>query len=105
MTGWEIIKLIKEHNAIQVRRAGDHKIAFLACEFSSLIRWHAIEVSSEYGDSLNKLFDTHTNWCYQYTVENFLRELLANDDWEKSLVCDCEHCLKFADQITYKEEE
>ena len=57
MTGWEIIKLIKEHKATAVRRADDHKIAFFAAEFSRLIVWHPIDVSSEYGDSLNKLFD------------------------------------------------
>lgn len=105
MTGWEVIKLIKEHKATQVRRAGDHKISFRAAEYSSLIKWYPIDVNSNYGDSLNKLFDTHTKWCYQYTVENFLRELLGYDDWEEFQECDCEHCLRLIDQITYKEEE
>ncbi len=105
MTGWEIIKLIKEHKATRVRRECDHKIAFTAGEFSSIIKWYPIEVSNDYGEYFNNFYDMHTKWCYQYTIENFLRELLANDDWEVFQDCDCEHCLKFIDQITYKEEE
>ena len=105
MTGWEIIKLIKEHKVTRVRRAGDHRIAFMAGEFSSIIKWYPIEVSNDYGDHFNNFFEMHTKWCYQYTIENFIRELLADDDWEEFQDCHCKHCLKFKDQLLFKDEE
>lgn len=105
MTGWEIIKLIKEHKATTVRRSGDHKVAFMAAEFSSIIKWYPIDVSSSYGSYLTDFFEEPTKWTCQYTIENFLRELLAFDDWEEFQECDCDHCVIFINQMDYKEEE
>jgi hypothetical protein len=105
MTGWEIIKLIKEHETPAVRRAGDHKVAFFAAQNSSLIKWYPVDVSRCYGDYLTKFFEEPTRWTCQYTVEYFIRELLSNDDWEILKDCDCEHCEDFIHQLTYAPEE
>lgn len=81
MTGWEILREIKEGRAKKVKRAGNNTYTFYAANDSRVIKWYPIEISEDWTDEMISLKCADIDFP-EKCVSEFLRELLAYDDWE-----------------------
>jgi hypothetical protein len=81
MTGWEILREIKEGRAKKVKRAGNQIYTFYAANDSRVIKWYPIEISKDWTDEMISLKCADVDFP-EKCVSEFLHELLAYDDWE-----------------------
>lgn len=80
MTGWEILREIQEGRAKKVKRAGNNTYTFFAANDSKVIKWYPIEIGEDWTDEMISLKCADIDFP-EKCVSEFLRVLLAYDDW------------------------